>query len=138
LRSALGCAVRPEASVSTSFEPFANGFMVWRGDTRRVTVFYQDGTWQEFADTWVEGEPDYSCADAYAPARTPPTPHRGFGKVWCTEPGVRDRLGAALQDEMGNDRPVQDFEKGAMVLIRERGGSPIVLSRDDLKWQETP
>jgi hypothetical protein len=138
LRAALGCPTKPEATVSTSFEPFANGFMVWRGDTRRVAVFYKDGTWQELTDTWAEGQPEYGCTDAYTPAQTPPTPHRGFGKVWCTEHGVRDRLGAALQDEMGNDRPVQDFENGAMLLIRERGGTPILLSRDGMKWQETP
>jgi hypothetical protein len=138
LRATLGCATKPEASVSTSFEPFANGFMVWRGDTRRVTVFYKDGAWQEFADTWAEDQPEYGCIDAYAPAQTPPTPHRGFGKVWCTQPGVRDRLGAALQDEIGNDRPVQDFENGAMLLIPERSGKPIVLSRDGLKWREAP
>ena len=138
LRATLGCATQPEASPSTSFEPFANGFMVWRGDTRRVTVFYKDGAWQEFADTWAEGQPEYGCTDAYAPAQTPPTPHRGFGKVWCTEPGVRDRLGAALQDEIGNDRPVQDFENGAMLLIPERSGKPIVLWRDGSKWQEAP
>ena len=93
LRATLGCPTKPEASLTTSFEPFANGFMVWREDTRRVTVFYKDGTWQEFADTWAEGQPEYSCTDAYAPAQTPPTPHRGFGKVWCTQPGVRERLG---------------------------------------------
>jgi hypothetical protein len=138
LRATLGCATKPEASVSTSFEPFANGFMVWRGDTRRVTVFYKDGAWQEFADTWAEDQPEYGCIDAYAPAQTPPTPHRGFGKVWCTQPGVRDRLGAALQDEIGNDRAAQDFENGAMVLIPERSGKPIALSRDGAKWQETP
>ena len=138
LRTTLGCPTKPEASLTTSFEPFANGFMVWRGDTRRVTVFYQDGAWQEFPDTWAEGQPEYGCTDAYTPAQTPPTPHRGFGKVWCAQPGVRDQLGAALQDEMGNDRPVQDFENGAMLLIPERGGKPIVLSRDGLKWRETP
>ena len=138
LRATLGCATKPEASVSTSFEPFANGFMVWRGDTRRVTVFYKDGAWQEFADTWAEDQPEYGCIDAYAPAQTPPTPHRGFGKVWCTQPGVRDRLGAALQDEIGNDRTAQDFENGAMVLIPERSGKPIALLRDGSKWQETP
>ena len=138
LRATLGCATKPEASLTTSFEPFANGFMVWRGDTRRVTVFYKDGTWQEFADTWAEGQPEYGCTDAYAPAQTPPTPHRGFGKVWCTQPGVRDRLGAALQDEIGNARPVQDFENGAILLIPDRGGKPIALLRDGSKWQEAP
>jgi hypothetical protein len=138
LRATLGCATKPEASLTTSFEPFANGFMVWRGDTQRVTVFYKDGTWQEFADTWAEGQPEYGCTDAYAPAQTPPTPRRGFGKVWCMQPGVRDRLGAALQDEIGNDRPVQDFENGAMVLIPERSGKPIALLRDGSKWQEAP
>jgi hypothetical protein len=138
LRATLGCPTKPEASLTTSFELFANGFMVWRGDTRRAYVFYKDGGWQEFADTWAEGQPEYGCIDAYAPAQTPPTPHRGFGKVWCTQPGVRDRLGAALQDEIGNDRPVQDFENGAMVLIPERGGKPIVLLRDGSKWQEAP
>ena len=83
--------------------------MFWRDDTRQIYVLYNDGTWQEFPDTWTEDEPEYSCPADDTPSTTPPTPRRGFGKVWCTEPGVRDRLGNTLMDEMGNDRPVQDF-----------------------------
>ena len=92
-------------------------------------------TWQEFPDTYVDGEPEYVCPDANTPSTNPPTPRRGFGKVWCTQPGVRSKLGRSLGDEMGNDRTVQDFQGGSMALISEYSDAPLALYRDTGHWQ---
>ena len=110
--------------------------MFWREDNKLVYVMYGDGTWQSFEDTWEEGDPEYSCPDGRTQAVTPPTPKRGFGKVWCAQPAVRNRLGNATSDEIGNNRWVQDFENGVMFLIPERGGRPVTLVETTGRWFE--
>ncbi len=136
LQQELGCPTSGAHTLKTSYEPFEHGFMFWRDDTKLVDVFYGvDNTWQEFADTYVDGQPEYSCPSDNTPSTTPPTPRRGFGKVWCTQPNVRSRLGNALSDEIGNDRTVQDFENGSMLLIPDYAGVPVVLYKDSGRWQ---
>jgi hypothetical protein len=132
----LGCAGSLEKGLKTSFEGFERGFMFWRDDTRHVYAVYNDGTWQEFPDTWLDGQPEYSCPGTGVPSTTPPTPRRGIGKVWCAQAEVRDRLGKALQDEIGNERRVQDFQNGAMLLFPERGDQPVMLFKATGKWQQ--
>lgn len=108
--------------------------MLWRQDTRQIYAVYDDGLWQVFQDTWQEGQPEYSCPDASTPSRTPPTPRRGLGRAWCTQPGVRDKLGRALQDENGNTRPVQDFQQGTMLSIIERDVPVYALLSPTQRW----
>ena len=129
-----GCPTAPEKGITTSYQPFEHGFMFWRQDTRQIYAVYDDGLWQVFQDTWQEGEPEYSCPDDSTPRRTPPTPRRGIGKAWCTQPGVRDKLGRALQDENGNTRPVQDFQQGVMLSIIERDVPVYALLTPTQRW----
>jgi eukaryotic-like serine/threonine-protein kinase len=136
LRLQIGCATNPEHSVLSAYEPFAGGFMFWRQDSLRVYVLYADGSWQEFKDTWTDKQPEYSCPDANTPSISPPTPHRGLGKVWCAQPRVRGRLGNALAEEAGNSRRVQDFQRGSAFLILEHSDKPVVLFKDSHQWTE--
>ena len=129
-----GCPTAPEKGITTSYQPFEHGFMLWRQDTRQIYAVYDDGLWQVFQDTWQEGQPEYSCPDASTPSRTPPTPRRGLGKAWCTQPGVRDKLGRALQDENGNTRPVQDFQQGTLLSIIERDVPVYALLTPTQRW----
>ncbi len=83
--------------------------MLWRSDTYRVTVFYDDGAWAEFPDQWAEGAP--------IPSRgSPPVgrlaPIRGFGYIWGIHDNVANRLGWALEDEKGFCANIQAFERG--------------------------
>jgi hypothetical protein len=136
LQQEIGCPTSGARSLKTSYEPFEHGFMFWREDTTHSYVFYGvDNTWQEFADTFVDGQPEYSCPNASTPSTTPPTPRRGFGKVWCTQPDVRSRLGNALSDEIGNTRSLQDFQNGSMLLIPDYVGIPLVLHKNTGRWQ---
>lgn len=114
-RTDVGCPLDGTKNVDTAYQPFQHGFMLWRGDTRLIYVIYNDGMWQSFVDTWNEGEPQHSCTNQNTPAQTPPTPHSGFGKVWCTQSGVRNRIGNALAEENGNVRPIQDFQTGVIL-----------------------
>ncbi len=92
-------------------EHFEYGQMFWREDNDRITVLYNAGTWALYRDIWNEGDPEYSCPEI-APSQCPPTPRRGFGKIWCTYPAVRQRLGWATNYERGFHGTVQDFEQG--------------------------
>ena len=67
--------------------------------------------WAAYDDTWREGQAEYSCG---APP-SPPTPIRGFGRVWCTQAGVRDGLGWAKEAEHLIGAQVQSFTNG-MIL----------------------
>jgi hypothetical protein len=55
-------------------------------------------------------------------------------RQWCASADVRPRIGNALQDEIGNDRPVQQFGKGFMIYVKERGTIASVLA--DGTWSE--
>lgn len=134
LHAATGCPTSVEKAVITAYAPFEKGFMIWREDNRQIYAVYDDGTFEVFADTWKEGDPEYSCTDTNTPNRTPPTPGRGIGKAWCAEPGVRARLGNVKADENGNLRAVQDFERGVGFGIGERDPAVFILQNDTRRW----
>jgi serine/threonine-protein kinase len=110
----LGCATRGVYSIWTAYEPFEGGWMVWREDTDEIWVLYHNHVWESFPNQWYEGDPTYTCPDI-APNQSPPTPLRGFGKLWCTHAGVRNQLGNALSAETGSDSLLQDFDRGVIV-----------------------
>jgi hypothetical protein len=130
-RERLGCPVNQGDIILSAEESFENGYMFWREDTDRIYAIYEDHTWQDFADIWYEGDPEFSCPEI-APSTSPPTPKRGFGKIWCVKPGVRDKLGWALEEEKGANRWVQDFERGVMIISDYIG---IAILYDDGIWQ---
>jgi len=100
-----GCPSSPPVEIPAAYQPFEGGFMVWRGDTHEIYVFYQGAPGDQ------SGAAGYFLASSYstlpetpADGRVPPldrfAPVQGFGKVWANAPGVRDRLGWALAPEM--------------------------------------
>lgn len=80
------------------FETFERGATIWRADTRQIYVLYQGGRYEQYADTWTEGEP-------VTYPETPPAgliqPGRGFGKLWVNNERVRTGLGWATSTEAG-------------------------------------
>ena len=128
----LGCALNAAHSPLMAQERFEGGMMFWREDTDRIAVLYYDGSWALYQDIWNEGEPEYSCPDI-APSSSPPTPRRGFGKIWCTYSPVRSGLGSALEGERGfYGGTVQDFEYGT--IIRTEVGDTYVMYADG-RWE---
>jgi hypothetical protein len=99
-----GCPVTQQQQIQAAYQPFTGGFMFWRGDTREIYVLYKDRSSAKYPDTWQEGE-------TLNITETPPAgqmqPTRGFGKVWATQPGVRERLGWALAAETGYTTPFE-------------------------------
>jgi hypothetical protein len=125
----LGCpSAAGKAGVWMAEENFQHGRMFWREDDRKVYVLYDSGRWERYEDTWREGDPTFSCGTE----QHPPTPVRGFGKVWCTHELVRQGLGDATTIEQGDQGAVQDFGDGA-ILKTARGHIYVLLS--DGTWQ---
>jgi hypothetical protein len=125
LAHALGCPQpsQGEQVVKTAVEPFEHGTMLWMDKPAgyafpysqpSIFVLFDDGTYQRFDDTYVEGQPN-TCTP------TPPKgfvlPVRGFNKVWCEGTGakVRERLGWATAPETGDSGAWQLFDRGLMV-----------------------
>jgi eukaryotic-like serine/threonine-protein kinase len=101
-------------------ESFSGGRMFWRQDNSRIYVLYNSGGWVSYADTWSDSEPEYACGSP----ESPPTPKRGFGKIWCTYDAVRNGLGNATDIEWGENGAVQDFSGG--LILRTGSGQTYV------------
>lgn len=128
-RNRIGCPTGPEMGVQTAYEPFERGWMLWRVDNDGHYALFNDGS---FAAYWYPPSepPDFSCPEAAAAGM----PRRGFGRVWCENANVRQRIGRALSDEVGDYRPVQIFERGFMIYLKERG--TIASIYDSGAWKE--
>ena len=108
--SALGCPTGNAKTTWSAIEPFQYGYMLWREDSDQIYAIYGNGTWGHYNDLWHEGDPEYSCGTA----QTPPTPKRGFGKIWCTYGAVQQGLGSATSGEGGEDSFLQSFSNGTI------------------------
>jgi hypothetical protein len=116
----LGCPVADTGQpVPMAEQSFERGWMLWRGDTATIIALPAGQWYREFKDTWNESQPIYSCPDL-APAQTPPTPQRGFGKIWCDEPELRDFLGQATGEEHPFTASIQSFERG-LIFSTDQG-----------------
>ena len=104
VRQRVGCPTEYETAIQQGAqERFQGGYMFWRGDTKIIYVFLWGspndtvGTWQQFSDTWKDGDPE--------PTPTQPAPSglyvpiRGFGKVWRENDALRLSLGYAIEPE---------------------------------------
>jgi hypothetical protein len=101
------CPTQAPIAATATEQPFENGRMIWLEEVRAeepllervIFVFYNDGRFDRFDDTWTEDQPESD------PALVPPAgliqPIRGFGKVWRENARVRERLGWGLAPERG-------------------------------------
>ncbi len=121
VQETLGCAVNQAQGTWMAEEFFERGVMYWRQDNDRHYALFNGDGWGTYANTWREGDPVYSCG----PESSPPTPLRGFGRVWCDHASVRNGLGNATTAERGFNGTVQDFENG--LILRTDDGTTYVL-----------
>jgi len=113
-RRKLGCATRENGTTAAARQSFQRGTMFWRKDIREIYVLIQNGNWRMYVDTWEENMDEYSCPEV-AERKTPPTPIRGFGKVWCEQlGGPNAEVGWAINNELPYDAQWQHFEYGLM------------------------
>ncbi len=100
-----GCPASQPVDVGASYQAFEGGHMIWRSDTNEIYVHFSDGTASIFLEQDYAGLPDAVLEEA--PPLDRQAPDSGFGKVWANAPGVRDKLGWALDDEQGYVTRVQ-------------------------------
>jgi hypothetical protein len=117
-----------DANPPAAKQAFQGGLMIWYRDEAKIYVIYNDRTWQVFADTWNESQPAQTC-----PGPQPATPVRGFNKVWCTQPGVKDRLGNAVEYELGEAQIVQVFENAILLTSRDQARMYVLFNNGT--WQ---
>ncbi len=127
----LGCPSGDEYSLLMAFEEFERGQMLWKQDNLTIYVLVAGGSWRSFRDTYQASDGEYACPDR-APSQTPPTPRRGFGRVWCDQEWVRNSLGNALADERGYTDVLQGFERG--FIFRSDLGTVYILYSDG-RWE---
>lgn len=119
VRDCLGCPTAPEAAIWMGEETFQGGKMFWRQDTGAIYVLFNDGHWLQFPDTWRAGEPEVD------PNIVPPggyyQPRRGFGRLWRSDPNVRERMGWSILVEHGFSGAIEPFEGGLMLWSPQLG-----------------
>lgn len=86
-------------------QAFERGWMYWIEPIQQIWVqtASADGqpVWSVYNDTFEEGMPETDpTLDELAPEGTQ-QPIRGFGKLWRENPEIQERLGWALDDEVG-------------------------------------
>jgi hypothetical protein len=114
-RNRMGCPAAEEFGASTAYEPFERGWMLWRKDNDRIYTFFDGGEFSDYSfPPWSPIE--FSCTDAQQRGN----PRLDFGRVWCENTSVRQRIGGAMESEIAGDRPLQNFENGFMVYVKER------------------
>lgn len=130
----LGWAARGEEGMTGAAQQFfERGVMLWREDLGQIYVLTQDRKWHMYVDTWEEQKDEYSCSNV-APRQTPPTPMRGFGKVWCEQLGGSNaEIGWATTGEQAYSAHWQHFERGLM--WQGFDGQIYVLYYEDDSWE---
>jgi hypothetical protein len=112
VRNGLGPASDYEKPSLVAEESFQSGLMYWRQDTKQIYVFFNDGTWNVYAD-------QYTGSEQIPATEEPPAsfhkPENGFGFLWSTEPGLRERLGWAVAPEHSFSGVTEAFEHGEML-----------------------
>lgn len=107
-------------SVSSASQIYEHGGMFWlQGPPSAIYALQGTGRFQRYDDTYDAN------TDPFSGGETPPNglrePVRGFGKVWRSNPDVRNGLGWATSDEGGGASPIQLFDRGQMVYLPQRG-----------------
>jgi hypothetical protein len=137
LQAALGCPLGGSYAVSSAYQPFQNGVMIWLsalGAQPQPTIYalFNNGTYQRLSDTFRDG------VDPASSGAVPPggmfEPVRGFGKVWRDNPAVRDALGWAVAGENGGSAQIVMFERGEMLSVSQAGQTYIMITGSPGTW----
>jgi hypothetical protein len=131
------CPGGPPVETFAAEQAFEGGDMLWLEEERLIFVLYDDGTYEVYEDTFVEGEPETD------PDIEPPAsmwqPTRGFGKVWREHPQVREQLGWAWSQEVGFDTVYQrgwrpHYHQEGMWYLSNLRGQVAYLYPDGWEW----
>lgn len=97
-----GCPQNVQRTADSAVQVFQNGYMLWRVDIDQIYVVYGNGRWSKppkgYSNSFRSNvDPEFSCGVTLSP----PSPRRGFSKVWCGDSEVHQKLGTAFDSELG-------------------------------------
>ena len=133
------CPAAPAVFSAGAEQPFEHGTMIWVGELDQIYVLFDD---QVFSPKWSLYTDEWDAGDTICDAGTPPPgyyqPERGFGLVWCEQPGLRDRLGWAVALEGSFDTAVQStsYPKYNDTYIRALDGNVWRLLPERSGWEK--
>jgi hypothetical protein len=151
-----GCPGDLPDSMQAVSQPFERGRMFWFSRTGEILVLFGDlptvvgqiegdnpeeetetdspPAWVRMPDPYIEGEPETD--DTILPPEGLFQPRRGFGKLWRETPGMRDRLGWALSEEIGYEMIFQSEAIGnsEQLYFTDELGAVIRLVPDEQGW----
>lgn len=138
-RTPAGCPTGSAQSVAAASLAFERGQMFWTSHEGMIYVLYADGNqpaWDRFADTFNESMPERD-PNIVGPQGIWQQPRRGFGTIWRTTPGVRDRLGWALrewEDAYTMTYQQADASAGGTIYMNGPDGKIYELRGDRAHW----
>lgn len=139
-----GCPGSPAYVSDGAEQAFERGYMVWMADAwgmgqPGIYVLFADSIfsprWAFYPDTYVEGEELCVAAD-------PPVgmmqPERGFGKLWCEDEEVSQRLGWAVEAEKAYEAALQrnSAPKYTTAYLRASDGNIWKLLPERSAWEK--
>jgi hypothetical protein len=133
-----GGSPQPTTQVEQRFE---GGSMVWLAATQEIFVLFSDDSnpaWGRYPDTFVAGVPEADDSIVAPAERLQPV--RGFGLVWRENEEVRERLGWALEPELGYDGIIQSTGGAAneTIYLRVRDGGILSIQPGGAAWDILP
>lgn len=129
----LGCPTEVDRVGNFAAQKFENGAMFWREEDKRILVLLNDKTWLQFNDTWTSAQPEDACLSIGIAAGLI-KPKRGFSKVWCEQPSLRAKMGAAVENEIGLYAALaQRFERGQIFVGADPNKGYVLYS--DGQWE---
>jgi len=133
-----GCPAAEPLFSAAAQQHFEHGIMIWVAERDLVYVLFADGSsphWNAFGDSWDDSQPESDPAISAPSGKYQPM--RGFGLLWRTESTVRDRLGWAIENEVGYTTAIQatSFSKYNDTFILARDGSAFRLLTERSGWE---
>jgi hypothetical protein len=133
------CPAAPPLLSAAAEQSFEHGSMVWVAEWGVIYVLYGDGAspaWKPYADTWQEGDPIDDPALEAPPGLRQPI--RGFGLLWRSEQGVRDRLGWATASEAAFQTAIQATSRFKYndLYLRALDGDIYLLLTEGSGWRK--
>lgn len=135
-REVFGCPTSDSYPVEYVWMPFEHGSMLLDRTQHAIIVFYDDGSFEQFDDTWQPDDPDSD------PTLSPPPnlyqPDQGFGKIWREQPGIQERLGWATTLAITYSDISQEFLDQGVIVMSLGNGELVGLFPFNNQWGRLP
>jgi hypothetical protein len=129
------CPLAAPVTGAAAFQKFERGAMIWFGPDKVIFTIYDQGkkpNWNHFPDEYADGMQDLDPSLVAPEGMAQPI--RGFGLIWRTKPGLRDRVGWATGQETSYTAAYQVDTLGNRYL-QGPTGEVYQLKADQSGWQ---